>query len=51
MNWVLARELFTSLAKEHPDTYIYKLFLKRINTYEQNPPQSGWDGSYERKDK
>ena len=51
MNWALARELFTSLAKEHPDTYIYKLFLKRINTYEQNPPRSGWDGSYERKDK
>jgi adenylate cyclase len=51
MNWALAQELFASLAKEHPDTYIYKLFLERINTYKQNPPPMGWDGSFERQDK
>ena len=51
MDWALARKLFSTLAKEHPDTRIYTIFLERINDYEKNPPGLGWDGSYELKNK
>ena len=50
-DFALARTLFTSLEKHHPDAYIYKLFLERINYYEKNPPGDEWDGAYERTDK
>ena len=44
--WNDALTLFEILYREHPDTYIYKLFIDRINGYKVNPPVSPWDGSF-----
>lgn len=44
--WQQARELFLQLHEHYPDKYLYKMYLQRINDFEQNPPEKDWDGSW-----
>ena len=44
--WQKAHALFESLAKAHPETKIYTIYIERVVEMEKNPPPSGWDGVY-----
>ena len=49
--WDEANALFSELNKAEPDTKIYKLYLKRITEFKENPPPVDWDGIYTHTDK
>ncbi|CAL7962627.1 adenylate cyclase [Gammaproteobacteria bacterium] len=42
-NWSEAREKFTKLAKQYPETQTYTIYLERVSQYEASPPPLGWD--------
>tara|TARA_R110000868_G_scaffold76328_7_gene219558 strand:- start:1233 stop:3434 length:2202 start_codon:yes stop_codon:yes gene_type:complete len=44
--WEEAFSMMQSLHNQHPDTTIYKIFIKRIEDYKQNPVPADWDGVY-----
>lgn len=44
--WDKASSLFTQLQEAFPNTYLYKLYLERINKYKINPPLADWDGVF-----
>jgi adenylate cyclase len=44
--WHEALELFTTLHQSHPTTKIYKIYLDRIDSYQQSPPPADWDGVF-----
>jgi adenylate cyclase len=44
--WMEARELFTSLQEENPDSFLYQLYLDRIEQCELEPPPEDWDGVF-----
>lgn len=44
--WDTAYDLFSSLAKEHPEVKLYKIYLERIEEFKRNPPFADWDGVY-----
>lgn len=45
-NWKQAKEEFTSLLETSPYKTLCKLFITRIETFEKNPPEKDWNGSY-----
>ncbi|MFI4955205.1 MAG: CHASE2 domain-containing protein [Gammaproteobacteria bacterium] len=45
-NWNLAEEAFATLKQNHPDTYLYQLYLHRIEEFKTNPPVEDWDGVF-----
>jgi adenylate cyclase len=42
-NWSEAREKFTKLTKQYPETQAYAIYLKRVTEYEASPPPPYWD--------
>lgn len=44
--WDKAKDLMTQLQTTYPDKKIYRIYLERINEFEQNPPDADWDGIY-----
>ena len=44
--WDTAYDLFSALAKEHPEVKLYKIYLERIEEFKRNPPFADWDGVY-----
>jgi adenylate cyclase len=46
MSWDKAETLLLGLQKNHPDEYLYQLYLDRIRRLRQDPPGSGWNGVY-----
>lgn len=46
-----ASSIFQQLAQLYPDTYIYKLYLERIEQLSVQPEPIDWDGSWARTDK
>lgn len=49
--WDGAAKILTALSNQFPETYVYKLYLKRINELKQTPPELNWDGVYVSKSK
>jgi len=45
--WDAAIALLNTLHAAHPETKVYKIYLKRIAEFKQNPPAEDWDGVYE----
>ena len=50
-NWQAARNIFTDLHKKYPDCKLYKIYLERINHFQQHPPALDWDGVWEHDEK
>jgi adenylate cyclase len=44
--WDAAESIFMKLVTTHPDKYLYKLYLQRINDFKQHPPAKDWNGAY-----
>lgn len=44
--WLQANEQFSRLHEKYPDQYLYALYLERIAQFQQNLPDSDWDGSW-----
>ncbi len=44
--WDEAEKILRELQSVEPDTYLYALYLERIDLYRANPPDSGWDGAF-----
>jgi adenylate cyclase len=42
--WDLAAQSWNELLQHDPENVIAKLYLQRIHTYKNNPPESGWQG-------
>lgn len=42
--WDQAEDVLRDLLKVEPDSYLYKLYMKRIAYYRQRPPGPDWDG-------
>lgn len=45
-DWEAAIEGFTTLARDHPEDYLYQLYLQRLEQYRNNPPPSDWNGVF-----
>ncbi len=45
-HWVSAEEIFSQLHKDFPTDKLYKIYLERIQLYQQTPPTSDWDGVF-----
>lgn len=44
--WDICWDLFKTLNEQHPNTYLYRLYILRIHQYKENPPPSDWDGAF-----
>ncbi|ALG69532.2 CHASE2 domain-containing protein [Beggiatoa leptomitoformis] len=44
--WTLAQQAFTRLYEQYPERKLYKVYLERIDYFQQNPPTEAWDGVY-----
>ncbi|MCL2719822.1 MAG: response regulator [Treponema sp.] len=42
--WKLAREYFTKALEADSNDFLSKLYIERVNNYENNPPPDNWDG-------
>jgi adenylate cyclase len=49
--WNAAEAKFSELHQLHPDTKLYKIYLERIQEFQQTPPPADWDGIYAHKEK
>lgn len=49
--WEEARNMFEQLARQHPQTQVYRLYLQRIADLHQRGLDAAWDGVYERREK
>ncbi|HBJ89558.1 MAG TPA: hypothetical protein DDZ21_06280 [Gammaproteobacteria bacterium] len=45
-DWLRAREQFTQLLETCDNTALHRVFLQRIEHYEDNPPGPDWQGVY-----
>ncbi|MBE9561713.1 MAG: adenylate/guanylate cyclase domain-containing protein, partial [Proteobacteria bacterium] len=45
-SWDIAIAFFTELSNKKPNCILYKVYLKRIEYFIQNPPEQDWDGVY-----
>ena len=45
-DWDRAGSLFEELRRCSPDQLLYTLYLQRIATFRQSPPEADWDGVY-----
>lgn len=45
MDWPSARLEFDKILGHVPDDSVARVFLSRIDEFEQDPPKAGWDGS------
>lgn len=45
-NWDLAEIQLINLQKQHPQRYLYGVYLKRITDIRQNPPEKDWDAVF-----
>lgn len=43
-DWKESTEIFQQLAANEPDTKLYRLYLSRIQEFQNDPPPAGWDG-------
>jgi adenylate cyclase len=44
--WEVALPLFQSLEQRYPNTYLYKIYIDRVSSFQSRPPPEGWDGSF-----
>ena len=45
-NWDEALSMFTKLRKDHPNTYLYRLYLERVRQHKAQPPLADWNGVF-----
>lgn len=45
-HWDTCLDLFTTLHAKYPTTYLYTLYLSRIQQHKENPPPKDWDGAF-----
>lgn len=45
-NWQSAKAKFIKLNEQHPQEYLYQLYLERIVLFQSTPPTKDWDGVY-----
>ncbi|MBK6681530.1 MAG: hypothetical protein IPG53_16730 [Ignavibacteriales bacterium] len=50
-NFTKAEELFSICTDLKPGDPASIEFIKRINYFDENPPEANWDGSFEMRDK
>ena len=43
-NWEVAKEAFNSSLELNPNDTLSKIYIKRCNYLNDNPPEDGWDG-------
>lgn len=44
--WEKASALFDELSEKKPEEKLYKLYIKRISEFQENPPPADWDGIF-----
>ena len=44
--WTDAEKIFVKLAQRYPEQLINTLYLKRIESFKQTPPENPWDGVF-----
>ena len=44
--WTAAKQAFTKLHTQNPKSFLYKLYIERIDNFIKNPPTENWDGVY-----
>jgi adenylate cyclase len=42
-SWDMAEQQFVDLQKQHPERYLYRMYVERIHHFRQHPPGRGWD--------
>jgi adenylate cyclase len=45
-DWDACLDLFKTLQEKFPTTYLYTLYLLRIQQHKENPPPKNWDGAF-----
>lgn len=45
-SWTQAKKQFSELHAAHPDVKLYRLYLERIQEFEEIPPSPDWDGVF-----
>lgn len=45
-DWSTAKKYFKKLASLYSNTYLYQIYLKRVEEFYLNPPAKNWDGSF-----
>ncbi len=45
-NWQSAETKFAELNAQHPNVYLYQLYLQRITSFKTTPPTKDWNGVY-----
>lgn len=45
-DWEHAAQRFETLHHDHPEVYVYELYLERIAEFQKEPPPADWDGVY-----
>ncbi len=44
--WTAAKQAFTKLRTQNPESFLYKLYIERIEKFMKHPPPKNWDGVY-----
>ncbi|NNJ65178.1 MAG: adenylate/guanylate cyclase domain-containing protein [Xanthomonadales bacterium] len=50
-SWDQAEQVLKKLQKDEPDSYLYQLYLERLDHFRQEPPEPDWDGVFVHKTK
>ena len=45
-NWDEAEADLRKLLEDEPDSFLYQLYLDRIEVFRENPPEDDWDGVF-----